>query len=159
MKADVDIFIKAVQSSDSLPPSIRELAAAAQSCERAIFDSSYLDFLREQIAWGVRGPEWSAILKKRLVHLAPYCDKPTLNALIHAPGGSYSIRVDPDKLRVIPHEVWELLPSFPISKDSHLAPPSMSPSWISSAVPDSATSHSDNASEANISTRLSAKAI
>jgi len=35
----------------------------------------YLNFLREQILLNPRGPEWSALLKKRLAALEPFVDK------------------------------------------------------------------------------------
>jgi hypothetical protein len=54
------IFIQAVRAADSLPLAVREQAAAVRFFERRTFDASYLNFLREQIDLGARGPEWTA---------------------------------------------------------------------------------------------------
>ena len=43
--------------------------------ERKPIDVSYLDFLKEQIRLGARGPEWSEVLRMRLNALEPYVEK------------------------------------------------------------------------------------
>ena len=104
---DQTIFTKAVRAAESLPLAVREQAAAVQSCERRIFDASYLEFLREQIALGARGPEWTGILTQRLPALLSYCDAPTLSGTISTQAGDYHIRVDPSSGQVIHHELYE----------------------------------------------------
>ena len=107
MNQDEGIFIHAVQKAESLPFFVRERAAAVQSCERRVFDQSYLEFLREQIALEPRGPEWTAVLRRRLTALAPYCDTPTLWGTIPTENGQFCIRVDPRSREVIHHELYE----------------------------------------------------
>jgi hypothetical protein len=104
---DQTIFIQAVRAAESLLPAVRERAVAVRFFERSTFDASYLDFLREQIALGARGPEWTAILAQRLSALSPYCDLPTLVGTISAQDGDYRITVDPSSRQVIHHERYE----------------------------------------------------
>lgn len=105
MNEEKDIFIEAVQAAHSLPLAVRKQAAAVQDLERRVFDKSYLDFLREQIAREARGPEWTAILTQRLAALSPFRDASTLAGSIVIATGHYRIRVDPQSRQVIHHEV------------------------------------------------------
>ena len=107
MSEDEAIFIQAVQMADSLPLPVREQAESVQSCERRVFDQSYLDFLREQIALEPRGPEWTAILMRRLSALTPFCGAPTLSATIPTMAGDFCIRVDAQSRQVIHYEQYE----------------------------------------------------
>jgi hypothetical protein len=105
MIEDEAIFIKAVQAADSLPLAIRERAEFVASCERKVLDESYLDFLREQIALEPRGPEWTAVLSKRLAALSPFCGFPMLCGAIAMNDGYCFIRVDPATGLVIHFEL------------------------------------------------------
>ena len=62
----------------------------------------YLDFLREQIQLGARGPEWSAVLTARLNALEPFCNSKLLTVRFFQKPHSFTVRIDP-KARVIIH--------------------------------------------------------
>jgi len=104
---DRDIFLQAVQAADFLPTDVRESAAAVEDLERRILDLTYCDFLREQIALEPRGPEWTAILSKRLAAIAPFVGVPTLIGTIRTPGAFHYVRVDATTRRIIHCETHE----------------------------------------------------
>lgn len=108
MDDDKNIFVEAIRADEALPSAVREQAAAVESFERHILHSSYLDFLREQIALEPRGPEWTKILHTRLASLAPFCGFPLLTGIIYTPSGHCLVDVDPITRRVIRHETTEL---------------------------------------------------
>ncbi len=98
--------MRAVQAAIFLPAAVRAQAATLQSCERKVFDQSYLDFLQEQIDLAPRGPEWAELLSRRLAALAPFCGLPTISGRISTSDAEFFIRVDPRNCRVIHAEEW-----------------------------------------------------
>ncbi len=98
------IFIAAVRADDSIPAAVREKAMTVEGLERRTFDLSYFSFLGQQIISEPRGPEWTAVLKKRLAALAPYCGRETIFGGIPTPAGFWFIDVDPESKRVIHRE-------------------------------------------------------
>ena len=109
MNEDEAIFIRAVQGTKSLPLEIRERAEAVESCERKILDESYLDFLRQQIALEPRGPDWTAVLSKRLTALTPFVGLPLLSGVIPMIDGLCVVDVDPSTGLVIRFELTDLV--------------------------------------------------
>lgn len=63
--------------------------------ESNTLEDSYIKFLDEQIKLEARGPEWSAILSKRLSALKPYVGKPVVAALLVSEDRVLSIKIDP----------------------------------------------------------------
>ncbi len=64
------ICVEAIQRETSLPESARSAAESITSVKSARFDDSYMDFLKEQINFGARGPEWTERLERRRDGLA-----------------------------------------------------------------------------------------
>jgi hypothetical protein len=87
-------FIAAVRNCSDLPQSVRVAAATAQGLEETCFDSTYLDFLDEQIELNARGDEWSDRLRRRRFGLADWCDHPLLCGRIVVGPDDYTIEVD-----------------------------------------------------------------
>jgi hypothetical protein len=96
-----DKFLSAIEADSSLPADLRDIATKVANLEERKIDSSYIQFLDEQISLSPRGPKWTDILKRRREALAPYCDRVTLSGTV----ADYTVRVDPEKQTVI-H--WEL---------------------------------------------------
>jgi hypothetical protein len=78
------------------------------SVEMETVSSSYLDFLREQLALRARGMEWNRVLESRLCALQQYENQQVLLVSIHSPEGYFSLRVTPKDF-VIVH--WEAIAS------------------------------------------------
>ena len=87
-------FIAAVRNCSDLPQSVRDAAATAQGLEERCFDSTYLDFLDQQIELNARGDEWSDRLRRRRSGLADWCDRPLLDGGIVVGPYDYWIKVD-----------------------------------------------------------------
>jgi len=68
------------------------------------FDASYLEFLQTQIKLEPRGPEWSAVLRRRHDGLAPFLDTDLMNLSIHAGENNFSLYTHPESLKVL---FWE----------------------------------------------------
>ena len=89
-----DEFIAAVRDCSDLPQSVRDAAATAQGLEESCIDSTYLDFLDEQIELNARGDEWSDRLRRRRSGLADWCDYPLLDGRIVVGPDEYAFKVD-----------------------------------------------------------------
>ena len=65
-----EIALQNLAAHPRTPGWVRELLAATGSSTAEVephsIDDSYLDFLREQIELGARGPEWTRVLAARL---------------------------------------------------------------------------------------------
>ncbi len=62
--------------------------------EESCFDSTYLDFLDEQIELNARGDEWSDRLRRRRSGLADWCDYPLLYGRIVVGPDEYTIKIN-----------------------------------------------------------------
>ena len=62
----------------SLPFDIKARITSRPVAEYAVMDSSYLEFLRQQININARGDAWSDILRKRLAALQDHAGKELL---------------------------------------------------------------------------------
>lgn len=60
-------------------------------------DSSYLQFLEQQIALEPRGPEWTEVLKRRSDALRPFIGKKITTVFIVENNRMATIRIDPDR--------------------------------------------------------------
>ena len=65
----------------------------------------YLDFLRDQIKLEPRGPEWTKILKKRLLALEPFVNKSIITASFHRMPYAATLKINPESGEVIHIEV------------------------------------------------------
>lgn len=70
------------------------------------FDSTYLEFLEEQIKLNARGDEYSAILTRRLDDLRPYVDIELLFVLLIRKPESFAIRIEPQAESIV-HEEYD----------------------------------------------------
>lgn len=99
-----DILIHAVSECDDLPPQVRDSALPVVGVEESSFDSTYLDFLSQQIELNARGDEWSQRLRDRMLGLARWCDATLINGRIEVGMDDYTIYVDPESQSVV---YWE----------------------------------------------------
>jgi hypothetical protein len=97
-------FIAAVRNCSGLPQPARVAAATVQGLEETRFDSSYLDFLDEQIELNARGDKWSERLRRRRSGLADWCDRPLLQGRIVVGSDEYWVTVDRETQPVV---YWE----------------------------------------------------
>lgn len=104
-----DDFIAAIRNCPDLPHAVRAAAATVQSLEETCFDSTYLDFLDEQIELNARGDEWSERLCRRRTVLTEWCDRPLLTGIILAGPNGYWIKVDRETQSVV---YWEEYPRW-----------------------------------------------
>jgi hypothetical protein len=102
-----EIFIEAVRASRDLPPDVRAHATHASGVGESRFDDTYLQFLDEQIHLSPRGPEWTAILRRRRDGLRPFCGVTLLSGRIRAGAYNTWVKVDPQRRTVV---FWEQLP-------------------------------------------------
>jgi hypothetical protein len=99
-------FSKAVVECADLPRIGKERVHDALHVEEHTFDSSYIEFLDEQIRLNARGDEWSDRLRDRRQHLAPYSDQRLIRGKISIPEGELSIEIEPESSRVIHWEEY-----------------------------------------------------
>ena len=101
-----ELFIEAVRGSQDLPADVRSHAGEAQGVEESCFDDSYIQFLDEQIRLSPRGPEWTAILRRRREGLRSFCDVPLVSGHIRSGRFDTWIKIDPKTRTVV---FWEQL--------------------------------------------------
>jgi len=89
-----------------MPEEIRKVLERADDFEYRIFDSSYLQFLDEQIDLNARGAEWTKLMTARRRNLSEYAGIELLNASSETTSGHYSAKIDP-RSGVVVH--WERL--------------------------------------------------
>jgi hypothetical protein len=99
-------FSKAVMECADLPWIGKERVHDALHIEEHTFDSSYIEFLDEQIRLNARGDEWSSRLRDRRRHLAPFVDQCLIRGKIPIPDGDLSIEVESASARVIHWEEY-----------------------------------------------------
>jgi|ERR1051325_2045386 hypothetical protein len=66
------------------------------SVEEKVLAADYLDFLREQIRLGARGPEWNRILRERLSALEPFVGTKVLTGHFRKLPHTATLRLDPE---------------------------------------------------------------
>lgn len=99
-------FSKAVMECADLPRIGKERVHDTSHIEEHTFDSSYIEFLDEQIRLNARGDDWNSRLRDRSQHLAPFADQRLIRGKIPIPGGDLSIEVEPESARVIHWEEY-----------------------------------------------------
>ena len=87
-------FIASVHKCTDLPQSVRDAASTVLGLEESSFDSTYLEFLDEQIELNARGYEWSDRLRRRRSGLAEWCEHPLLSGRIVVGVDEYTVKVD-----------------------------------------------------------------
>ena len=100
-------FIAAVCNCSDIPEIVRDSAYLVQGIREATFDSTYLQFLSEQIQLNARGDTWSNRLRIRLAGLAHLCDRRLLDGRIFVNGEEYWVKVDPTTNQVVYWESYE----------------------------------------------------
>ena len=78
---------------------------AAPVVEQKAVAPDYLSFLREQIELNARGPEWSDVLRKRLVALEPFVGRELLVVTFYCKPHSAIVRINPETKAVAHMEV------------------------------------------------------
>lgn len=73
----------------------------ALSCKTEVVDISYIRFLEEQIALGVRGAEWGKILEERLSTLRPLLGHAVTTVMIANGESTVTIRIDPESQKIL----------------------------------------------------------
>lgn len=104
---NLDDFIASVNKCTDLPQSVRDAASTVQGLEEHSFDTSYLEFLDEQIELNARGDEWSDRLRRRRSGLAEWCGRPLLNGKIAVGVDDYTVNVDRQTRSVVYWEKYE----------------------------------------------------
>lgn len=102
--SQLDTFINAVRNCGALPECVRQSAQSASGVETTSFDSTYLEFLDEQIELNARGDAWSQRLRSRRAGLSEWCDSPLINGRISVNSDDYAVKVDPKTQTVV---YWE----------------------------------------------------
>jgi hypothetical protein len=100
-------LIEIVKSDTNAKSEIVRSIESVSDVEDAVFDSSYIQFLSEQIALNARGPEWTNTLQNRKEALSAYCDVHLLRGVLKIGNQKYTIRVHPEKRKVIYTEKTE----------------------------------------------------
>lgn len=120
-----NVSVTAIQSTSSLPLWLQKQAKlpyadimqlpeldvagngsdALPSVEEELFKADYLEFLREQIKLEPRGPEWGAILRRRLTALEPFANKKLITAIFFRKPDSVSLKINPKNGEVIHMEI------------------------------------------------------
>ena len=101
---DLSAFVAAVRSCEELPDDVKDSAHHVQGLRRDRFDSSYLDFLDNQVALNARGPEWSQRLAQRRAGLQDYVDAELIDGRLLVGASEYWIKVHGDQPIVV---YWE----------------------------------------------------
>jgi hypothetical protein len=78
---------------------------AVPTVEEKMVAPDYLDFLREQIDLGARGPKWSAVLRNRLTALEPFLGRELLVATFHCKPHSTTLRINPETKALVHGEI------------------------------------------------------
>jgi hypothetical protein len=65
----------------------------------------YIAFLKEQVRLEPRGPEWGAVLRRRLVALVPFVGRRILSASFHQDNRSASVDIDSETGELLHLEV------------------------------------------------------
>jgi hypothetical protein len=107
-----ELFIEAVRTSQNLPTEVRSHAGEARGVDESCFDDSYIQFLDEQIRLSPRGPEWTAILRRRREGLHSFCGVPLLSGHIRCGRFDTWIKINPKTKAVV---FWEQLEDEPIA--------------------------------------------
>ena len=89
-----DAFITAVRNCTDLPDSVREAALTVFDLGETTFDSTYLEFLDQQIELNTGGDECSERLRHRRSDLTQWCDRPLIDGRVIVGPDEYTIRVD-----------------------------------------------------------------
>lgn len=101
------ILAQTIASLDHLPGWVRayvledDRRGTVAYFEETTVCADYLEFLREQIALGVRGPEWTKQLESRLVALLPHAGKSVLNFHLFHGSSDYFLRLEADSKALI----------------------------------------------------------
>ncbi len=101
-----NVFSEAVLRCADLPQVGKEQVDDARQIEEHTFDSTYIEFLDEQIRLNARGDEWSKRLRKRRLQMAPLTDQRLISGRISIPDGDLSIEVDLATSRVVHWEEY-----------------------------------------------------
>ena len=101
---DFEITKEAILSCADLPGIVRENIDSIDRLEITKFDSTYIEFLDEQIALKARGEQWTERLKNRRRSLVDYIDVPLLSAKLKVGEEEFSLKMEP-KLKSVIH--WE----------------------------------------------------
>lgn len=101
-----DIFMEAVRTCQDLPADVRSHAGEARGVEESCFDASYIQFLDEQIQLSPRGPEWTAILRRRREGLRSFCGVPLISGHVRSGRFDTWVKIDPKTGAVV---FWEQL--------------------------------------------------
>jgi len=101
-----NVFSEAVLGCADLPQIGKDQVHHARHIEEHTFDSTYIDFLDEQIRLNARGDEWSNRLRHRRLQMAPFTDQRLISGRISIPEGDLSIEVEPSTSRVVHWEEY-----------------------------------------------------
>jgi hypothetical protein len=93
------------QSERRVPADVRDALDGAVEAEFEVFDSSYLEFLDEQIRLNARGDHWTTVLSQRRAALAPLAGERLLRLTVRLSTGSASLRFTTDPLQWVHCEV------------------------------------------------------
>ncbi len=102
----VNLLRLAIRGEEGVPDDFKSEEAEIENAETTTSDSSYLEFLREQIRLEPRGPDWSQVLSRRLRNLEPYVGHPLIDFNLITPSGRYHLKVNLETLKVVHWEDW-----------------------------------------------------
>lgn len=105
--SDREDFIASVHRCTDLPQSARDAAPTVQGLRASVFDSTYLEFLDEQIELNARGDDWSARLRRRRTALTDWCGRSLLDGRIAVGVDEYTVKVDRETQTVVYWERYE----------------------------------------------------
>ena len=90
--------------SSQLPESVCDAAATVSALEESTFDSTYLEFLDEQIQLNARGDACSNRLRRRREGLAGWCDRQLIDGTVVVDANEFWVKVDPQTNEIV---YWE----------------------------------------------------
>jgi hypothetical protein len=106
-----NLFIDTIRRSEILPKELCEHAQDATAVEMHHFDSSYIEFLDEQIRLSPLGPKSMEILKRRRAAFKKYCDIPLLRGNIRVGDTGYTLEIHPETGAIVHWEQYEYDPA------------------------------------------------
>jgi hypothetical protein len=86
-------------------PAMFALSQQTNALDSRKLDGSYLEFLEEQIRADASGPEWTAMLRRRLEGLRPWVGKILIHVTTWVPGERLSLYARADTFETV---FWEM---------------------------------------------------
>ncbi len=98
---NLQIAKKAVLDCNKLPSIIRDNIESIELLDSSEFDSTYIEFLDEQIELNARGKDWTERLSIRKKNLINFVDTLLLNIQLKVEKEEFCLKVEPNSKKVV----------------------------------------------------------